>query len=115
MIYPRISTHVKPHILLNDYPKSQKLFNESLAVARDSPRAGLTLSRMCLESLTKDILIQKGEKIAKKQTYHKNVEKLLELEIITNKLKIMLDSTRLIGNEAVHNFINYVLKIQTKK
>ncbi len=61
MIYPKANVHIKPHELFNDYPKSKKLFEESLAVASASPRAALTLSRMCLESLVNEILEQLNE------------------------------------------------------
>ena len=103
LIYPRVSTHTKPHILLDNYPKSKILFNESLAVANDSPRAGLTLSRMCLESLVNDIFSQRGESINPTQ-FNVNIKKLVELDIINSRIERMLDNTRVIGNKSTHNF-----------
>ena len=102
IIYPRITSHIKPHELFAQYTKSSKLFNESLAVASDSPRAGLTLSRMCLECLVHEILIERNEKPS--DNFSVNIKKLLELEIITNKIKNLLDDTRVIGNKSTHNF-----------
>ncbi len=102
MIYPRITTHVKPHELFIKYSKSQKLFNESLAVASDSPRAALTLSRMCLESLVNEILTGLGEKPS--ENFKLNIDKLEELEIITAKTKKLLDNARIVGNKSTHNF-----------
>ncbi len=102
IVYPRITSHIKPHELFTEYPKSEKLFKESLAVASDSPRAGLTLSRMCLECLVHEILIERNEKPS--DNFSVNIKKLLELEIITNKIKNLLDDTRVIGNKSTHNF-----------
>lgn len=102
LVYPRISKHVSTHELLNSYPKAKKLFEESLAVASDSPRAGLALSRMCLECLTHEILIQAN--IEPDVNFSANIEKLRELEIITQKIKSLLDDTRVIGNKSAHNF-----------
>lgn len=102
LVYPHITTHIKPHILFTQYPKSQILFNESLAVASNSPRAGLTLSRMCLECLVREILV--GLEETPKEKFLSNIEKLLELEIINNKIKKLLDDTRVIGNKSIHNF-----------
>lgn len=102
IVYPRITSHIKPHELFKQYPKSEKLFNESLAVASDSPRAGLTLSRMCLECLVHEILIERNE--TPNNNFSLNIKRLLELEIITNKVKKLLDDTRVIGNKSTHNF-----------
>ena len=102
MVYPRTTTHVKPHELFTNYSKSQKLFNESLAVASDSPRAGLTLSRMCLECLVNEILTELGERPS--ENFKANIGKLEELEIITVKTKKLLDNARVVGNKSTHNF-----------
>lgn len=102
LVYPRMSAHVKTHELLNNYPKAKKLFEESLAVASDSPRAGLALSRMCLECLIHEILDQAD--IKPEPNFSHNVEKLLKLEIINLRIKVLLDDTRVIGNKSLHNF-----------
>ncbi|KLI52003.1 DUF4145 domain-containing protein [Brachyspira hyodysenteriae] len=102
LIYPKIDLLIKPNIILDDYPKSKKLFMESVKVSPISPRAGLTLSRMCLEALTNEILEKHNEKPNK--DFNKNIDKLFELDIITIKIKKLLSSTRIIGNKTTHNF-----------
>ena len=102
LIYPKANPYIKPNELLNNYPKSEKLFSESIGVSEASPRAGLALSRMCLESLVGDILKEAGDTLA--DTFSKNVEKLLTHDIITNKIKKILDDVRVIGNKSIHNF-----------
>lgn len=102
LIYPKINLLIKPNIILDDYPKSKKLFMEALEVSPISPRAGLTLSRMCLEALVNDILKKHNEKPDK--DFNKNIDKLFELDIITKKIKKLLSSARIIGNKSNHNF-----------
>lgn len=75
---------------------------EAVEVSPISPRAGLTLSRMCLEALTNEILEKHNEKTNK--DFNKNIDRLFELDIITIKIKNLLSSTRIIGNKTTHNF-----------
>lgn len=102
MIYPKNYLLITPNIILDDYLKSKKLFMEAVEVSPISPRAGLTLSRMCLEALTNEILEKHNEKPNK--DFNKNIDKLFELDIITIKIKNLLSSTRIIGNKTTHNF-----------
>lgn len=81
IIYPKIDLLIKPNIIFDNYPKSKKLFLEAIEVSLISPRAGLTLSRMCLESIVNDILEKHNEKPNK--DFNKNIDKLFELDIIT--------------------------------
>lgn len=103
LIYPKNTLLMKPNILFDKYKKSKKLFLEAVEVSPISPRAGLTLARMCLESLTNEILQEYNEKIDE-QHFNKNIEKLYELDIISAKLKTLLSSARIIGNKSTHNF-----------
>ena len=102
IIYPKTNLLIKPNILFDNYQKSKKLFLEAVEVAPISPRAGLTLSRMCLEALTNEILEENKEKVDK--DFKNNIDKLHELDIINSKLKTFLTSTRIIGNKSTHNF-----------
>lgn len=102
LIYPKIDLLIKPNIILDDYPKSKKLFLEAVEVAPISPRSGLTLSRMCLEALVNEILEINSQKVD--QVFKNNIDKLLELEIITPRIYKELNTTRVIGNKATHNF-----------
>lgn len=102
MLYPKIDLLIKPNIIFDSYPKSKKLFMEAVEVTPISPRAGLTLSRMCLESLVNDILEKYNEKPNK--DFNKNIDRLFNLEIITKKIKDLLSSARIIGNKSTHNF-----------
>lgn len=102
LIYPKTNLLIKPNVLFDKYQKSKKLFLEAVEVAPISPRAGLTLSRMCLEALTNEILEENNEKIDK--DFKNNIDKLYNLDIITSKLKILLTSARIIGNKSTHNF-----------
>lgn len=102
LIYPKNTLLMKPNILFDKYKKSKKLFLEAVEVSPISPRAGLTLARMCLESLTNEILQEYNEKID--DNFHKNIEKLYELDIISAKLKTLLSSARIIGNKSTYNF-----------
>ena len=102
IIYPKTNLLIKPNILFDNYQKSKKLFLEAVEVAPISPRAGLTLSRMCLEALTNEILGENSEKIDK--DFKNNIDKLHELDIINSKLKTLLTSARIIGNKSTHNF-----------
>ena len=102
MVYPNNNLLLKPNNILDEYPKSKKLFMEAVEVAPISPRAGLTLSRMCLEALVNEILEINSQDISK--VFKNNIDKLLELEIITPKIKNKLDTSRVIGNKATHNF-----------
>ena len=88
IIYPKTNLLIKPNILFDNYQKSKKLFLEAVEVAPISPRAGLTLSRMCLEALTNEILEKHNEKIDK--DFKNNIDKLHELDIINSKLKTLL-------------------------
>lgn len=102
LIYPKTNLLIKPNALFDNYQKSKKLFLEAVEVAPISPRAGLTLSRMCLEALTNEILEENNEKIDK--DFKNNIDKLHELDIINSKLKTLLTSARIIGNKSTHNF-----------
>lgn len=102
LIYPKNNLLIKPNILFDNYQKSKKLFLEAVEVATISPRAGLTLSRMCLEALTNEILEENNEKIDK--DFNNNINKLYDLDIINSKLKNILTSARIIGNKSTHNF-----------
>lgn len=102
LLYPQNNLLIKPNELFSKYPKSKKLFLEAVEVSPISPRAGLTLARMCLESLTNEILQEHNEKID--DNFHKNIEKLYELDIINTRLKKLLSSARIIGNKSTHNF-----------
>ena len=102
IIYPKTNLLIKPNVLFDNYQKSKKLFLEAVEVAPISPRAGLTLSRMCLEALTNEILGENSEKIDK--DFKNNIDKLHELDIINSKLKTLLTSARIIGNKSTHNF-----------
>ena len=102
LIYPKNTLLIKPNVLFNEYPKAKKLFLEAVEVSPLSPRAGLTLARMCLEALTNEILEKKGETID--ENFHNNIEELHKLDIISLKLKTLLSSTRIIGNKSTHNF-----------
>lgn len=102
LIYPKTNLLIKPNVLFDKYQKSKKLFLEAVEVAPISPRAGLTLSRMCLEALTNEILEENSEKIDK--DFKNNIDKLYNLDIINSKLKILLTSARIIGNKSTHNF-----------
>ncbi|MBW5396389.1 DUF4145 domain-containing protein [Brachyspira pilosicoli] len=102
MLYPKNILLINPNSIFNDYPKSKKLFIEAVEVSPISPRAGLTLSRMCLEALVNDILEKHNEKPNK--DFNKNIDKLFELDIITSKIKELLSSVRIIGNKSTHNF-----------
>lgn len=102
LIYPKTNLLIKPNVLFDKYQKSKKLFLESVEVAPISPRAGLTLSRMCLEALTNEILEENNEKIDK--DFKNNIDKLYNLDIINSKLKTLLTSARIIGNKSTHNF-----------
>lgn len=102
LLYPQNNLLIKPNELFSKYPKSKKLFLEAVEVSPISPRAGLTLARMCLESLTNEILQEHNEEID--DNFHKNIEKLYELDIISTRLKKLLSSARIIGNKSTHNF-----------
>ena len=102
LIYPKTDLLIKPNVLFDNYQKSKKLFLEAVKVAPISPRAGLTLSRMCLEALTNEILEENNEKIDK--DFNNNINKLYDLDIINSKLKNILTSARIIGNKSTHNF-----------
>ena len=102
IIYPKTNLLIKPNILFDNYQKSKKLFLEAVEVAPISPRAGLTLSRMCLEALTNEILEENKEKVDK--DFKNNIDKLHKLDIINSKLKTLLTSARIIGNKSTHNF-----------
>lgn len=102
LIYPKTNLLIKPNALFDNYQKSKKLFLEAVEVAPISPRAGLTLSRMCLEALTNEILEENKEKVDK--DFKNNIDKLHELDIINSKLKTLLTSARIIGNKSTHNF-----------
>ena len=102
IIYPKTNLLIKPNTLFDNYKKSKKLFLEAVGVAPISPRAGLTLSRMCLEALTNEILEENNEKIDK--DFNNNINKLYDLDIINSKLKNILTSARIIGNKSTHNF-----------
>ena len=102
LIYPKTNLLIKPNVLFDKYQKSKKLFLEAVEVAPISPRAGLTLSRMCLEALTNEILEENNEKIDK--DFKNNIDKLYNLDIINSKLKTLLTSARIIGNKSTHNF-----------
>ena len=102
IIYPKIDLLIKPNIIFDNYPKSKKLFMEAVEVSPISPRAGLTLSRMCLEALVNDILAKHNKNSDK--DFNKNIDKLFELDIITQRIKDLLSSARIIGNKSIHNF-----------
>ncbi len=102
MIYPKNNLPIKPNVLFDRYEKSKKLFLEAVEVSTISARAGLTLSRMCLESLTNEILQENKQKID--ENFNEKIEKLYELNIINAKLKNLLSSARIIGNKSTHNF-----------
>lgn len=102
LIYPKTNLLIKPNALFDKYPKAKKLFLEAVEVSPLSPRAGLTLARMCLEALTNEILEKMGETID--DNFHNNIEKLHKLDIINLKLKTLLSSARVIGNKSTHNF-----------
>lgn len=102
ILYPKVDLLIKPNSIFDNYPKSKKLFLEAVEVSPISPRAGLTLSRMCLEALVNEILEINSQKIS--QVFKDNINKLLELDIITPKLKELLSSARIIGNKSTHNF-----------
>ncbi|MGX3043728.1 DUF4145 domain-containing protein [Helicobacter sp. T3_23-1056] len=102
LVYPKNKLLIKPNVLFDTYKKSKKLFLEAVEVSPISPRAGLTLARMCLESLTNEILQEHNEKIS--ENFRDNIEKLHSLDIISLKLKNLLSSARIIGNKSTHNF-----------
>lgn len=102
LLYPQNNLLIKPNELFSKYPKSKKLFLEAVEVSPISPRAGLKLARMCLESLTNETLQEHNEEID--DNFHKNIEKLYELDIINTRLKKLLSSARIIGNKSTHNF-----------
>lgn len=102
LVYPKDKLLIKSNILFDKYKKSKKLFLEAVEVSPISPRAGLTLARMCLESLTNEILQEHNEKIS--ENFRDNIEKLHSLDIISLKLKKLLSSARIIGNKSTHNF-----------
>ncbi|OON98919.1 MAG: hypothetical protein ATN35_02870 [Epulopiscium sp. Nele67-Bin004] len=109
LISPKLSEYKEPHKLLDKYPKSKTLFGESLAVANDSPRAALTLSRMCLESLVNDMLNEENVKPAENfkkniKNFKKNIKELFKLKKIDEDIKDSLDCIRTIGNNSTHNF-----------
>ena len=102
LMYPENNLIIKPDILFDKYKKPKKLFLEAIKVSPISPRAGLTLARMCLEALTNELLEENNEKIDK--DFIKNIDRLYSKNIIDLDLKDALNSTRIIGNKSTHNF-----------
>lgn len=102
LMYPENNLIIKPDILFDKYKKPKKLFLEAIKVSPISPRAGLTLARMCLEALTNELLEENNEKIDK--DFIKNIDRLYTKNIIDLDLKEALNSTRIIGNKSTHNF-----------
>ena len=84
------------------YPRVEKLWDESVACAKFSPRAGLTLSRMCVECLAKDILIE--VEVEQKENFLANIKKMTELHIIDDKIEEFINKVRVVGNKSTHNF-----------
>jgi len=101
MIYPMVSIDITENIYLKNYPKSQTLFKESCLVGRLSPRAAMTLSRMCLENLVSEILQKENLPISQ---FNANIETLHKNELISTKIKDRLNDIRTIGNKSTHNF-----------
>lgn len=100
MIYPMVSIDITENIYLKNYPKSQTLFKESCLVGRLSPRAAMTLSRMCLDNLVSEIL--QKENLPTSQ-FNANIETLHKNELISTKIKDRFNDIRIIGNKSTHN------------
>lgn len=101
ILYPLQKLYVENIEELKEYPKVYKLFEEASLCAPRSPRAGLALSRMALESFVKDV-IEKQEKTVQEKL-KENIKILEELKLIDSDEVSILNDLRIIGNKAVHN------------
>ena len=73
-----------------------KLFNEAYSIVELSPQAALTLAKMCLETLIKEIV---RENKIRSNTFLENVNALVEENIINENIKNLITDVRIIGNQ----------------
>ena len=83
------------------YPLSLKLFNEACSIVDLSPQAALTLAKMCLETLIKEIL--RDNKL-RTNTFLENVSLLVDENIIDENIKDLVTDVRIIGNQGAPVF-----------
>ncbi len=82
--------------IFKKYPHSLKLFNEAYSIVELSPQAALTLAKMCLETLIKEIV---RENKIRSNTFLENVNALVDENIINENIKNLITDVRIIGNQ----------------
>ena len=105
LVFPIVETKAIDLNGFEKYPNSLKLFNEATAIIDLSPQAALTLAKMCLESLVKEIL---EDRTIRGSTFLENINTLVEENIIDENIKDIVTDVRIIGNEGdpVFNLID---------
>ena len=93
-----------------NYPLALKLFNEACSIIELSPRAALTLAKMCLETLIKEIL---RDNQMRSNTFLENVNTLVDENIIDENIKNLITDIRIIGNQGapVFNIIDTTIPV----
>ena len=92
MVFPSATLGIRPSQDLPDHIKG--LFEEAREVAAASPRSAAALLRLCIESLCKHLGADKG-------SLDKSIAALVK-NGLSPRLQRMLDSVRVVGNDAVH-------------
>ncbi len=93
IIYPRIRTTPLPNDDLNE--KIKEIYNEAADIMNQSPRGACALLRLAVQMLLKQ-LGEKGDNI------YEDIKNLTEQKVLDPKLHKVLESVRIIGNNAVH-------------